>query len=200
VKIGVFGGAFDPPHVGHLIIAEGVRAAFDLDRILFIPYTTGPHRPQGPSVSAIDRLQMLQLSTADNEYLEIDDLELRRGGISFTIDTLRTLAETRAGDEFVLIIGSDQLQEFSDWKEWKNILDMVEVAVVARPGFDLESGPDELTEKMIPVSLPLLLISSSMIRERISNGLSIRYLVQPAVAGYIEKQGLYLDDAGKEEG
>ncbi len=198
MKVGVFGGAFDPPHVGHLIITEGVRTALDLDRVLFIPYTTGPHRPDGPAVEARHRLQMLELSTGDNEYFEIDDVELQRGGVSYTIDTLRSLAEERPGDEIVLIIGSDQLPVFSDWKEWRNILDMAQVAVIERPGFDLDSGPDELTGSMIPVPLPLLLISSTMIRERVSAGLSIQYLVLPEVAGYIEKQKLYLDDSSEE--
>ncbi len=200
MKVGVFGGAFDPPHVGHMIIAEGVRTSLDLDRILFIPYTIGPHRPDGPAVETRHRLQMLELSTGDNEYFEIDDLELRRGGVSFTIDTLRSLAQARPGDELVLIIGSDQLPVFSDWKEWRNILDMAQVAVIERPGFDLDSGPDELTGRMIPVRLSLLLISSTMIRERVSAGLSIRYLVLPAVAGYIEEQKLYLDDSSGEAG
>lgn len=198
MKVGVFGGAFDPPHVGHLIITEGVRTALDLDRVLFIPYTTGPHRPDGPTVEVRHRLQMLELSTGDNEYFEIDDVELQRGGISYTIDTLRSVARARPGDEIVLIIGSDQLPVFSDWKEWRNILDMAQVAVIERPGFDLDSGPDELTGRMILVPLPLLLISSTMIRERVSAGLSIQYLVLPEVAGYIEKQKLYLDDSSEE--
>ena len=198
MKVGVFGGAFDPLHVGHLIITEGVRTALDLDRVLFIPYTIGPHRPDGPAVEARHRLQMLELSTCDNEYFEIDDLELRRGGISYTIDTLRSLAQAHPGDEIVLIIGSDQLPVFSDWKEWRNILDMAQVAVIERPGFDLGNGPDELTDRMIPVQLPLLMVSSTMIRERVSAGLSIQYLVHPAVAGYIEEQKLYLDDSSEE--
>ena len=200
MKVGVFGGAFDPPHVGHLIITEGVRTALGLDQILFIPYTIGPHRSDGPAVEARHRLQMLALSTGDNEYFEIDDLELRRGGISYTIDTLHSIARTRSGDELVLIMGSDQLPVFSDWKEWRNILDMVQVAVVERPGFDLDSGPDELMGKMITVPLPQLMISSTRIRERVSAGLSIRYLVLPAVAGYIEEQMLYVDDSGGEAG
>jgi len=198
VKVGVFGGAFDPPHVGHLIITEGVRTALDLDQVLFIPYTIGPHRPGGPVVEASHRLRMLELSTGDNEYFEIDDLELQRGGVSYTIDTLRSLAQTHPGDEIVLIVGSDQLPVFSDWKEWKAILDMAQVAVIERPDFSLENGPEELIDRMIPVPLPLLLISSTMIREKVAAGLSIQYLVLPAVAGYIEEQGLYLDDSSEE--
>jgi len=198
VKVGVFGGAFDPPHVGHLIISEGVRTALDLDQVLFIPYKIGPHRPGGPAVEASHRLRMLELSTIGNECFEIDDLELRRGGVSYTIDTLRSLADTHPGDEIVLIVGSDQLPVFSDWKEWNAILDMAQVAVIERPDFSLENGPDELMDRMIPVPLPLLLISSTMIREKVAAGLSIQYLVLPAVAGYIEEQGLYLDDSSEE--
>lgn len=195
MKTGIFGGAFDPPHQGHLIIAEGVRDELDLDRVLFIPYTIGPHRPEGPVVRSQHRLNMLELSIEGNESFEIDDRELRRGGISFTVETLQSLLEDHPEDELVLIVGSDQLPLFSEWRQWEAILDLAEVAVVERPGFSLEEGPSDLRSRMIPVSLPLLLLSSTMVRERIAEGRSIRYLVPPPVAGYIEEHGLYRYDS-----
>lgn len=200
MKTGVFGGAFDPPHAGHLIIAEGVREQLALDRVLFVPYTIGPHRPEGPVVQARHRLRMLELSIEGSGSFAIDDRELRRGGISFTVETLRGLMEDRPGDDLVLIIGSDQLPIFTEWKEWEAILDLAGVAVVERPGFDMGEGPPELRSRMVTVSIPLLLLSSTMVRERVAAGRSIRYLVPPPVADYIEEHRLYRHDPKTETG
>ncbi|MFC1530617.1 nicotinate-nicotinamide nucleotide adenylyltransferase, partial [Gemmatimonadota bacterium] len=122
MRLGVYGGAFDPPHAGHLIIAEGVLEACELDRILFIPYTTGPHRPAGPAASPDHRLEMLRLCLAGHPAFEPDDREIRRGGTSYMIDTLRSLLDDQPGAELHLIVGSDQLKIFRDWREWRTIL------------------------------------------------------------------------------
>lgn len=200
MRTGIFGGAFDPPHSGHLIIAEGVLDEFDLNRILFVPYTIGPHRPEGPVAEPRHRLNMLELSIRDNESFQVDDRELRRGGISFTVETLRSLNEDYPEDELVLIIGSDQLPIFSEWREWEAILDLADVAVIERPGFGLDGGPVQLHSRMVTVSLPLLILSSTMVRERVATGRSIRYLVPPAVAVYIEEHGLYRNESNAEAG
>ncbi len=200
MKIGVFGGAFDPPHCGHLIIAEGVRDQLELGCILFIPYTIGPHRPSGPVAEAEHRLNMLEVSLQDNDAFEVDDRELRRGGISFTVETLRILREDNPDDELVLIVGSDQLHLFTEWRDWEAVLGLAEVAVIERPEFDLTERPAELRDRMVRISLPLMLISSTMVRERVASGRSIRYLVPPAVADYIEEHGLYRCGANSERG
>ena len=167
MRTGVFGGAFDPPHSGHLIIAEGVRDELELDRVLFIPYATGPHRPVGPTADGNDRLAMLELLLADEEAFVTDDREIRRGGTSYMVETLRSLAGDYPGDAFYLIVGSDQLEIFAEWRDWESILAMATIAVVERPGFAMSSGPPELRKGKVIISLPLLLISSTMVRERL---------------------------------
>lgn len=191
MRTGVFGGAFDPPHSGHLIIAEGVRDELELDRILFIPYSVGPHRSVGPAAVGSERLSMLELLLAEEEAFIVDDREIRRGGVSYMVETLRSLADDYPGDELFLIVGSDQIEIFAEWKEWKAILDLATIAVIERPGTGLAGGPPELDAAMVKITLPLLLISSTMVRERVLAGRSIRYLVPDAVARYIEENNLY---------
>lgn len=194
MKIGVFGGAFDPPHTGHLIIAEGVRDTLNLDQILFIPYSTGPHRPGGPVADPRHRLKMLELSVADHEAFILDDREVRRGGLSYMVETLHSLRDELTDCDLYLIVGSDQLEIFQDWREWKTVLELCTVTVIERPGFQVKGEPAELMDNMVKVQLPLLLLSSTMIRERVQSGRSIRYLVPDAVAGYIQENRLYREN------
>ncbi len=191
MRIGVYGGAFDPPHSGHLIIAGGVREELDLDRILFIPYTTGPHRPAGPVVSSGHRLEMLRLCLGENPVFECDDREIRRGGVSYMIDTLRSLHGDHPDVEFFLIVGSDQLKIFPEWKEWRTILELAVVAVIERPGHSMTDGPEKLLESMVTISIPPQSLSSTLVREQIAEGIDIRRLVPEPVVRYIQEHGLY---------
>ena len=191
MRIGVYGGAFDPPHAGHLIIAEGVLEACALDTVLFIPYTIGPHRPAGPAVPSTHRLAMLRLALEGRPQFRIDDREIQRGGTSYMIDTIRSLYDELPEAELVLIIGSDQLTIFAEWREWRAILELAVVAVIERPGHALSGGPPELRERMVTVPIPPQTLSSTLIREGISAGDDISHLVSPAVLRYIEEHGLY---------
>jgi nicotinate-nucleotide adenylyltransferase len=187
------GGTFDPIHLGHLRAAESVREALDLERVCFVPAGIPPHRP-GLLTSPLDRFAMVSLATSFNPSFLVSDLEVRRGGPSYTVDTLRALIEERPGDEVVLIVGSDTFPEMASWKDAERVFSLCSVAVVSRPQgggprADKQSLPFPITSKTVEDSgLP---ISASDIRRRVHEGRSIRYLVPEAVADYIAKRGLY---------
>jgi len=192
VRVGLFGGAFDPPHTGHLIVADGVREALALDRVLFLPYARGPHRSAPPAAPAADRLAMLRLVLSGTEGLDIEVRELDRGGASYTIDTLRERQTGASEEEKVwLIMGSDQLRTLTSWRGWEEVLSRARIAFVERPGAPAELPSGVPVERVDRVGLPRLEISSTDIRERVRVGRTIRYLVPEAVAAYIEEHGLY---------
>lgn len=191
MKIGVLGGAFDPPHIAHLTIAETAREQLLLDRVRFIPYTLGPHRQEGPVASAESRMEMVRLCVAAHDVFEADDRELRRGGVSYTVDTLEELASEDPGAELVLIVGADQLETFTTWRSWERILELAEIAVFARPDHAVEDLPSEVVGRVRLVDLPPLEVSSTLVRRHVAEGRDIRYLVPPAVARYIEEHRLY---------
>lgn len=193
MKVGLFGGTFDPIHVAHLILAEWVREGMALDRVLFVPAAVPPHKRQRALSSAWQRLAMVQLATADWPLFSVSDLEIRRGGVSYTVDTVREVRELfgLARNELFLIIGSDSLQEITTWRDPEEIFAACQVVVVTRPGFDPALAPTHFAAKAILFAAPLLEVSSSQIRERIKAGKSIRYLVPSAVERYIREHGLY---------
>lgn len=191
MKIGIVGGAFDPPHNGHLLIAGGARDALGLERVLFIPYTVGPHKPEGARARPEHRLEMLRLAVEGEASFAVDDREIRRGGTSYTVDTLRSLREEYPGEALTLIVGSDQLALFETWKEWEVIRELAEIAVIDRPECPVEELPAELRAAAVPVRLPPIPISSTEVRERVGAGRSIRSLVPREVARYIEEHRLY---------
>jgi nicotinate-nucleotide adenylyltransferase len=197
VKVGLFGGAFDPPHRGHLAVAEGVRAALALDRVRFLPYARGPHRSQAPVASAADRLAMLRLALSGCPGLVVDDRELTRGGLSYTVVTLRELHRERPSDDLSLIIGTDQLEVLAGWRAWREVLRLARLAVVTRPGHPAGIPAGVPAGRVVSVPLPVPDISSTNVRERVRSGRGIRRLVPAAVALYIEERGLYRDPTGK---
>lgn len=187
------GGTFDPIHLGHLRAAENAREGLELDEVRFFPAQIPPHRPV-PSSSARDRFAMVALGTALHPRFVADDLELRREGPSYTVDTVARLREERPGDEVVLIVGSDTFPELETWKDHDRLLRMCTVAVVSRPEDGPADGP-ALGEApgggVRRVAGPGLAISATDIRRRVKEGRSIRYLVPESVADYIAKRGLY---------
>lgn len=198
MRVGLLGGTFDPIHLGHLRGAENARESLGLDLVLVMPSGTPPHRP-GPATSPLDRYAMVCLATAGHPAFVPSDVELRRDGPSYTVDTLETLHHERPGDRFVLIVGSDTLPELGSWWRADRLAALCEVAVVARPGAsepagagDAPRGP-EGTPMVRPnmVAGPGLPISATAVRERAGRGQSLRYLVSDAVADYIAKRGLY---------
>jgi len=197
VKVGLFGGAFDPPHRGHLAVAEGVRAALALDEIRFLPYARGPHRAVPPIAPDADRLAMLRLALSDHPGLRVDDREVARGGLSYTVVTLRELHRERPGDQHHLIIGTDQLEILTSWRAWREVLRLARLAVVTRPGHPAAPIPDVPAGRIVPIPLPVPDVSSTLVRERVRSGRGIRRLVPAAVALYIEERGLYRDPSGR---
>jgi nicotinate-nucleotide adenylyltransferase len=190
VKIGILGGTFDPPHMGHLVIAEYVRQELSLGKVLFIPAAIPPHKTGAGITDGFHRAAMLRLAIQMNPFFELDEMELRRGGVSFTVDTLAELSRTRPDDQMVLLIGEDNFLEFRTWKEPEQILRLAQVVVMTRPGLD-EEVRREIPDSMTVCRVPEIAIASSTIRSRARDGRSIRYLVPHSVEEYIAAHSLY---------
>jgi len=187
---GILGGTFDPPHVAHLIIAEFVRQELSLDRIVFVPAAVPPHKRDARITPADHRLEMVRLAISGNPAFEVDDIELRRQGISYTVDTLEELNRRHPGDTLILLIGEDNLIDFRSWKNPDRILRLARVVAMTRPGFT--AGPHiPLGEGVTICEVPELDIASRKIREMIRGGKSVRYLVPGAVQEYIRANHLY---------
>jgi len=192
VRIGLYGGTFDPIHLGHLRAAETAREGLGLDLVAFLPSATPPHRSAPPRAAA-DRLAMARLATSSHPRFEAWDAELLRPGPSYTVDTVATLLSERPSDSFVLVVGADTWPEMTTWREPQRLLSLVEVAVVDRPGY---SGPDPSmpfpgargVTRVEGSSLP---ISATTVRDLARRGRSVRYLVPDAVADYIVARRLY---------
>ena len=191
MKLGVFGGTFDPVHHGHLIVAEYVRESVGLDRVVLVPTMISPHKTDAAVSSGLHRLAMLREGVKSNPFFQVSDAEIERGGISYTVDTLRMMAESHRGDQLYLLIGADNLSEFRTWKDPAEIVKLARLVVMNRPGFPSARGDHGLPENIIQCSVPSIDISATEIRRRVANGLTISYLVPPGVARYIGRHRLY---------
>jgi nicotinate-nucleotide adenylyltransferase len=190
VRIGVFGGTFDPPHVGHLILAEVCREALDLTSVLFIP-AGDPWRKAGRDIApAHHRLAMTRLAVAGNPAFEVNDCEVTREGPSYTIDTLRLLRQREPGAELFLIFGQDALADLPHWREPAALADEATIVVVPREGVVLPELPFP-AESIINVPMPYIGISSTDLRRRARAGLSLTYQTPEAVEAYIKEHRLY---------
>jgi nicotinate-nucleotide adenylyltransferase len=192
-KIGLFGGTFDPIHTGHLLLAESVLGDAGLDSILFVPASIPPHKPEGAASKAEDRLAMVRLAIDGNPGFRVSDIELRRTGASYTV---YTLAELQASDdwtevEWFLILGVDMLADLPNWRNPDEIVRRAALLVMERPGFESQTIQMPYSRAASFVRTPLLDISSTQIRKRIREGLSIRYWVPADVDTYIREKGLY---------
>ncbi len=189
-KIGIWGGTFDPPHIGHLIIAQEVKEKLKLDQIFFIPAALPPHKKKIKISPSLARLQMINLAVKDNPDFRVLDLELKRKGASYTVDTLRDLTRRYPGTQFFLILGEDNLNYIQSWKDLHEIFSLAKVIFVPRPGFKNNKAKSRL-KKGVFLKLRGIDISSTEVRERIKKGKSIRYIVPDEVQKYIKKKGLY---------
>ena len=191
MRVCIFGGTFDPPHIGHLLIAQTVCEAEKFDKILFIPANIPPHKKNISEVN--DRLTMLNLAIKGNPNFEISDMEIERGGVSYTIDTLKDIRSSfiKAEDELFYLIGSDSLLEFKKWKNPKEILKHCNVVVAIRPGFRPSDIPAWILHRIQFANIPRFEISSSNIRQRWRENKTIRYLVTLPVWEYINHHNLY---------
>ena len=188
-RIGILGGTFDPPHIGHLVMGVQVRDALALDVVLFVvahePWQKVGERPVSPSV---DRYALVQAAVADLDGLEASDVELRRGGPSYTADTLATLHAEEPDAELWVILGADAAAGLPTWERGDEVAELAEVAVAAREG---ETGPPPPGWSWRTVPMTRLDVSSTDIRERVADGRAIDVLVPPAVRSQIEARSLY---------
>jgi len=200
MRIGIFGGSFDPVHIGHLWIAEAALETLRLDEVRWIPAATSPLKQGGPVASEEDRLQMVRLAVSGCEGHLVDDCEIKRGQISYTVDTLETLTSEDPDAEFFLILGADSLASFHRWHKPERILQLATLAVVGRGGekpIDLTMLGGLADQESIEaihqsvIKMPLIELSSSEIRGRIAERRSIRFRVPHAVEALIDSQNLY---------
>lgn len=191
MKIGIFGGSFDPPHLGHLVLADEALQHLSLDKVLFIPAFHSPFKSEEQSGRVELRCEMLELAINDHPKFEMDLHEVLRGGTSYTVDTLRHLKEQHPDDELFLLLGGDTFSEFSSWREPDEIVKHVRLAVVNRPDFPVDLSSHPYGEHAVTFPMPLLDISSSGIRNRVAEGKTIRYLVPWQVRTFIEFHGWF---------
>lgn len=198
-RLGIMGGTFDPIHYGHLVAAETARIEFSLDKVLFIPTGTPPHK-QAKYVTPADlRFEMVRLATGDNSDFEISRIEIDRKGPSYTIDTLRLLHQAHPEAELFFITGTDALKEIFFWREAEEILRLTHFIAASRPGFEargfLEQALAEHPEvegRIHLIEVPALAISSTDIRTRLQKGQSIRYLLPEVIRRFIHSEHLYI--------
>lgn len=197
MKLGIFGGTFNPLHNGHLKIAEEAEKQFSLDRIFFVPTCLPPHKVEPVLASAEQRLEMVQLILKGHPKWTCSELEIRRGGASYTIDTLNSFRKENPQANLFLILGADNLLTFNRWREATSVASMASILVYGRPGFPLPENSSELCEQF-DIELDYHVIqgaemkmSSSEIRNSIQNKKNVSGLVPPAVLTYIKEHGLY---------
>ena len=189
MRLGVFGGSFNPPHLGHLVVAEMTREVLDLDRVVWIPNNTPPHKTPS-EVDGHHRLRMVNIAVERNGRFDALSAELDRGGVSYTVDTLEDLARDES-NELVLIVGADGLAAFESWYRPKRILELATLAVYPRLGYEVEPAKSRFFENAIQLETPIVEISSSILRERLGAGQTVRYLVPDGVLRYINENNLY---------
>lgn len=193
VRIGIFGGSFDPPHIAHFICARIAAEKLLLKRLLVVPSSISPHKRNGAAASAELRCEMIQALIGDDSLFELSRLEINRGGVSYTIDTLRQLAVTYPAPDHELycLIGADALKEMDTWQDTETIFSLSKVAVMTRPGTDPFRNSNCWTENARRVVIPRIEISSTIIRERIAAGLPVGLLVGSGAEKIIQRHQLY---------
>jgi len=191
MRTGLLGGTFNPPHLGHLLLAESALHELALDRVLFLPAWQSPFKQSDSNADAAIRCEMVSLAISDNTHFALDTREADRGGVSYTIETMRLLRSAHPSDELFLLLGADAFNEFPQWKMPDEIAREVTLAVACRSGIspDLASHPYASQAQLF--AMPSVEISSSDIRRRVAKGESIRYLVPWTVRTFIEATGLY---------
>lgn len=188
MKLGVFGGAFDPPHLGHLVAASEVAGALGLDRVVWVPSARHPFKQGRMGAGAEVRLEMVRAAIAGDPRFEADGLELEREGPSYTVDTLRALQARHPGAELFFLTGADNLRELHLWREPDEVARLARLVVVSRGG---EGVPADARYPARAVRVTRIDLSSTEVRRRVGAGETIRYLVPEAVAALIGRHGLY---------
>jgi nicotinate-nucleotide adenylyltransferase len=196
-KIGLFGGTFDPPHIGHLILASEAVHQLGLSRLLWMLSPDPPHKLEQPITPLLHRLEMLKLATADNPAFEISRLEIERPGPHYTIDTVRQLSQLEPNADIVLLLGGDSLRDLPTWRLYVDLVaEVSKIGVMRRPGdpFDMPALEEKIpgvTDKVVFIDAPLQDLASREIRRRVASGETYRYYIHPAVYDYIRANHLY---------
>ena len=196
MRLGILGGAFNPPHIGHLVCAQEAVLQLELARLLFVPMGQAPHREIEQDPGADARAGMCELAVEDDERFEVSRLEVDREGPSYTVETLRALHEESADDELFLVLGGDQATALPKWHEPEEVLKLATVSVVHRAGFHREAVAVQIASLKGAAGvrffdMPRIDVSSSLVRRRVAEGKPIRHLVPDKVIGYIEDNGPY---------
>jgi nicotinate-nucleotide adenylyltransferase len=196
LRVGILGGAFNPPHIGHLVCAQEALVRLELERVVFVPVGVAPHREIEYDPGAELRLEMVALAVADDERFTTSRIELDRAGPSYTADTLEQLRSESPKDEYFLILGGDQAATLASWHEPEQVLERATVVVFERVRYGrnaigINIGRLRGAERVRYLDMPLMQVSSSAIRRRVREGAPIRYLVPEKVASFIETKQLY---------
>lgn len=201
IRVGILGGMFDPIHIGHCILAEHCLDQLKLHQCYLIPAYQSPLRGGAASASPYQRWMMTRIVARTNSRLRALDLEIKRAQVSYTIETVLQLRTLRPHDEYHLAIGADQFVQFTQWYRWQEIIENVTLVVAPRDGVELDPMQHELElhgARVIRLEMPLVAVSSSMIRDYCAHGKSIRYLVHDKVLRYIRRHHLYRQSNAKQ--
>ena len=193
MKTCIFGGTFDPPHIGHLLIAQTVFESEHFERLIFVPANISPTKKNGDSSSPKTRLKMLEMSLINNTNFEISDIEIKREGVSYTVDTLEEFVNSLNLDkkDLFFLMGSDTLRSFHTWKDPEKIMELCNIIVAIRPGFAPSDIPQWILDNVRFANIPRFEVSSTNIRARWREGKTIRYMVPKEVWEYINVNELY---------
>lgn len=187
-RVGILGGTFSPPHIGHLIIAQQAGVQLGLDKVLFMPSAEPPHVDKKPFIAGKHREEMVRRAISDNELFDIETIELEKGGKNYTVDTMKALCEQNPDTDYYFIIGADMVNYLPKWHQIEELVELVQFVGVSRPGY-----PNESEYPIIWVDSPEVAVSSTKIRKMVKNGQSLTYILPEAVVAYIEEEGLYLE-------
>lgn len=190
MRLGILGGTFDPPHIGHLLAAVDAFEVLRLDRLIFVPAYIQPLKARLRAAAAPERLEMVRLLIGDDERFDVDAIEIERGGLSYTVDTLETFAQQFPDAERFFLVGEDAMADFGAWRSPERILELAKVAVLRRPS-TAKDGLMSPQDGTIALSTRLVDVSSTEIRERARSGRSLRGFVPESVAEFIEAKRLY---------
>ena len=201
-RVGILGGTFNPPHVGHLVMAQEAVDQLDLDRVVFMPVAVPPHKEARDDIGAAGRVELCRLAVDGDDRFDVSTLEVDRGGASYTVDTLRVLHDLEPEHELIFIVGGDMAQSLPAWREPEAILGIARLAVAEREGVRRDDVARRLEllhsgDRVVFFDMPRIDVSSSAIRRRVADGRPIRYLVPDGVAAAIAERGFYRQPAGR---